>query len=241
MARIYIGTSGWSFDDWIGSFYPRDVNKNELLRYYAKHFKTAEINNTFYQLPTKKTFRHWMEESPKDFLFSVKASRFITHMKKLKEPEEGLKNFLDAVGALEGKLGPILFQLPPNWRVNPERLETFLEAIPKKQRATFEFRDESWFTEEIYDLLKERNAAFCLYDMAGRRAPIKTTADFVYVRLHGPERKYEGNYDGRTLAGWVKRFRGWRREGRDVYCYFDNDKKSAAVQDAKKMTEMLKG
>ncbi len=236
--HLHIGTSGWNYDHWIGPFYPEDIDRQDMLSYYAKHFKTVEINNTFYNLPECKTFEQWRETVPKRFLFACKASRYITHMKKLKDPAQPLKRFMSGVEALGDRLGPILFQLPPSWGCNPERLKTFLEALPAGRRYSFEFRDESWFDERIYDLLREHNAAFCLYELAGRRSPVEVTADFVYIRLHGPEGAYEGQYDGRTLNGWARRFQGWREDGLDIYCYFDNDQKGYAAADAARLLEM---
>lgn len=235
---LHIGTSGWHYDHWRERFYPEDLKSDERLAYYARHFATVEINNTFYKLPTKKTLAAWRDGTPSGFLFACKASRFITHMKKLKDPEQAFTRFFDAVATLEPKLGPILFQLPPRWRVNAGRLAAFLETLPSGRRYAFEFRDETWFTPEVLDLLAEHGAALCAYDIAGRRSPIEVTADFVYVRLHGPGAAYEGSYDGRTLRGWQRRFDRWAADGKDVYCYFDNDQKAYAVGDALRLLEM---
>ena len=148
---------------------------------------------------------------------------------------------MTAVRALDPKLGPILFQLPPRWRADAGRLKAFLTALPRDRRYAFEFRDESWFKSEIFDALSAQGAAFCIYDLAGRRAPIKVTADFCYVRLHGPGGAYQGSYSGQALAAWARRFRDWRREGLEVYCYFDNDEKGFAVRDALRLKAMLAG
>ena len=240
MARIQIGTSGWHYDHWVGPFYPQGMKSRDFLPFYAQHFAIAEINNTFYQLPQPETLADWREATPPDFEFACKASRFITHMKKLKDPEDSIRRFFEVIEALGGKLGPILFQLPPSWRVNLARLEAFLAALPRSRRYAFEFRDESWFTAGVYEALARHNAAFCIYDIAGRSAPVEVTADFSYVRLHGPEEEaYRGRYDGRTLSGWARRFLGWRDEGRDVYCFFDNDEKGYAALDAMRIQEML--
>jgi uncharacterized protein YecE (DUF72 family) len=239
MAGIHIGTSGWHYDHWVGPFYPQNMKPVDFLPYYARHFGATEINNTFYQLPKRNTLTQWRDATPKDFLFACKASRYITHMKKLKDPQESCRRFFGAVNALGEKLGPILFQLPPRWNANVERLESFLAALPECQRYAFEFRDASWFAADVYEVLARHNAAFCLYELGGRRSAVKVTADFVYVRLHGPDGPYRGSYDGRTLHGWIRRFHGWRREGRDVYCFFDNDEKGYAARDALRMKEML--
>src|SRR5215211_6295706 len=197
----YIGTSGWHYDHWKGPFYPSGLPEAALLEYYADRFGSAEINNSFYRLPEKKTLRRWREAVPEGFLFSVKASRYLTHMKKLKDPLEPLERLLDRVSVLETKLGPVLFQLPPRWRSNPERLQALLEILPENHRYAFEFRDPSWFDGEVYGLLAEHGAAFCVYDLDGRTSPKEVTADFAYVRLHGPDGPYRGRYGAERLAG----------------------------------------
>jgi uncharacterized protein YecE (DUF72 family) len=176
---------------------------------------------------------------PEDFLFSVKASRYITHMKKLKEPKESLEKFLDRAKILQKTLGPILFQLPPRWSFNGERLESFLNMLPQDFRYTFEFRDQSWWNQEAYDLLAEHNAAFCIYELAGDVTPKVITADFVYIRLHGPKGAYEGQYESQTLSGWAGAFAAWRKQGKDIFCYFDNDQNGYAAQDAQRLQEMV--
>ena len=154
MHTIYIGTSGWNYKDWRTTFYPEKLSPKEWLAYYARHFHTVEINNSFYHLPTVAVFKKWFHEVPPHFIFSVKGSRFITHMKKLKEPHEITKKFLTHVSYLKEKLGPILFQLPPRWKVNRERLASFINALPQKGRYVFEFRDNSWFTDAVFMLFE---------------------------------------------------------------------------------------
>jgi uncharacterized protein YecE (DUF72 family) len=236
---IYIGTSGWHYQHWKGPFYPENLPDKRLLEYYLEHFQTAEINNTFYQLPEKKTFAQWRESVPEGFLFAVKASRYITHMKKLKDPQEPLANFMGRVAGLGEKLGPILFQLPPKWHFNLERLKGFLKALPGDHRYAFEFRDPSWFNELTNQALAERGAAFCIYDFEQRQSPRSVTADFVYVRLHGPDGAYQGSYDDRTLSDWAGAFSSWADQGKEVFCYFDNDEKGYAAQNALKLKELL--
>ena len=236
--RLQIGTSGWQYSHWKGSFYPEKINNDEMLEFYARHFDTVEINNSFYQLPSEETLDEWRDESPKGFEFAVKASRYITHMKKLKDPEEGAGNFLDRVTRLKKKMGPILFQLPPKWKKNPERLEEFLKALPGKHRYAFEFRDPSWFDEEIYESLRRNNAAFCIYHLSGEQSPKEVTADFIYVRLHGPGEAYEGEYGKKGLSGWAGAIKAWRGEGKDVYVFFDNDQNGYAAKDALRLREM---
>lgn len=237
---IHIGTSGWHYDHWKGPFYPDDMPTADYLAFYAERFRSAEINNSFYRLPSKETLRQWRDTVGNGFVFAFKASRYLTHMKKLKDPEEPLQNVYDAAEALGDALGPILFQLPPRWRFNAERLEHFLETLSDDHRHVFEFRDESWFDERAYDLLRDHNAAFCLYELAGRQSPRETTADFVYVRLHGPgAEKYQGRYDRQALGGWAGALTAWSDSVGDVYLYFDNDEKGYAVINAGEMKEMV--
>jgi len=236
---VHIGTSGWHYGHWDGPFYPDGMAKKDYLSYYARHFHTAEVNNTFYQVPPTKTFEHWKKTVPLHFLFAVKASRYITHMKKLKDPEKPVSKFLKRVEVLGDKLGPVLFQLPPRWRVNAERLETFLEILPSGFRYAFEFRDPSWFHPRVLELLKEKKAAFCIYDFDRHQSPKEVTAEFVYIRLHGPEGPYKGKYDSTALSGWAGAISSWARGKREIYCYFDNDQSGYAPQDAQALNQML--
>lgn len=237
-AGAHIGTSGWHYDHWQGPFYPEGLRKGAFLAHYAERFDTAEINNSFYRLPEEKTLLRWRQYVPEGFVFSVKASRYLTHLKKLKDPREPLERLLDRVGVLGEMLGPILFQLPPRWRANSRRLGDFLEILPEGYRYAFELRDPSWFNDEIYGLLAERGVAFCVYDLGGM-SPMKTTADFVYVRLHGPDGPYRGRYGAERLGGWAETLSGWMEEGLDVYCYFDNDEVGYAVEDALLLRRMI--
>ena len=237
--RTYIGTSGWHYQHWKGPFYPEGLRTSGFLEHYSQHFSTAEVNNSFYRLPEEKTLAGWRDAVPESFIFSVKASRYLTHMKKLKDPQEPLKRLLDKVITLEDKLGPILFQLPPRWRLNPERLESFLEILPENHRYAFEFRDASWFDDEVYRILRGYGAAFCIYDLDGQTSPKEVTADFVYVRLHGPKGPYQGRYGTEMLSGWTGAFSRWVNEGKDVYCYFDNDEAGYAPQDALRLQQMM--
>jgi len=236
---IRIGTSGWHYEHWEGPFYPRAMPKEDWLEFYVDQLQTVEVNNTFYQLPEKSTLRTWRDTVPDNFIFAVKASRYITHMKKLKDPKEPVDTFLGRVTNLGDCLGPILFQLPPNWYFNGRRLTSFLEILPSGLRYAFELRDPDWLNEEAYGMLAEHGAAFCIYDFHGRQSPKRVTADFVYVRLHGPYGPYRGRYGTQTLAGWAGAFSAWRDQGKDVYCYFDNDEAGYAVQNAMELRGML--
>jgi uncharacterized protein YecE (DUF72 family) len=237
--QIHIGTSGWHYKHWKGTFYPEELKETEQFSFYSKNFKTVEINNSFYRLPELQTFRNWRKSAPKNFIFSVKASRFITHMKKLKDTEEALTLFLKRAGELKEHLGPILFQLPPGWKINPERLELFLKKLPSGFRYTFEFRNNSWYHQDIYNLLEEYNCAFCIYELDHHLSPMINTSDFVYVRLHGPEGKYAGSYSDKILKLWAKRSRAWSKSGKEVFIYFDNDQKGYAAFNAQSLQQLL--
>ncbi len=236
--QIRIGTSGWSYKHWRGLFYPGDLKAADEFDYYRQFFSTVELNSPFYRLPTKETFVKWKETTAENFLFSVKASRFITHMKKLKDPAESIARFMENVAALEEKLGPILFQLPPNWQVNIERLADFLEKLPKTFRYVFEFRNETWYSDEVLNLLRKYNCAFCIYDLAHHLTPLEVTADLVYVRLHGPGDHYQGSYDDKSLNVWADRCIEWRKN-HDVFVYFDNDIGGHAPHNAKRLSELV--
>jgi uncharacterized protein YecE (DUF72 family) len=237
--QIHIGTSGWHYDHWKGPFYPEKTPDKALLNHYIRHFRTTEINNSFYKLPSEKTLATWRNSTPEGFLFSVKGSRFITHMKKLKDPELSLPPFIERIDLLGEKLGPILFQLPPNWRYNGDRLRRFVRELPEGYRYVFEFRDPSWVNEESLEMLEERGIALCIYDMAGETSQKDTPGEFVYLRLHGPEEDYGGSYDPQTLAGWVGAFSAWTDKGKEVFCYFDNDEAGYAPLNAKRLQEMI--
>ncbi len=237
----FIGTSGWSYDHWKDTVYPGDMRRDDWLHHYAGHLRTVEVNSTFYGVPAKASIESWLAATPPGFVFAVKASRYLTHMKKLKDPEAGLSNFLDAIRPLGPRLGPILFQLPPRWRCNPDRLAAFLDALSPAHRHAFEFRDPSWHVDEIAALLEGRNAAFCMFELAGARSPELVTADFTYIRLHGPGAAYRGNYGDHALARWAERIGRWRDNGIDVYCYFDNDEAGYAFRNAVRLAQLIGG
>ncbi|MBD3317800.1 MAG: DUF72 domain-containing protein [Chitinivibrionales bacterium] len=234
-----IGTSGWSYPHWRGSFYPNDLPVDEWLGWYAERFDTVEINNSFYHLPNRVTFSSWRSQTPQGFIFSVKASRYITHLKKLRDAGNALTTLLSRAEGLQDKLGPILFQLPPRWRCNHQRLKDFLGSLPRDFSYAFEFRDPSWFNERTYALLDEYEAAHCLYHMGQDASPRRIAGPFAYVRLHGPQPYYTGDYDGRTLRGWARTMQNWSDEGREVYLYFDNDDAGYAALDAARIKDML--
>jgi uncharacterized protein YecE (DUF72 family) len=236
---IHIGTSGWHYKHWRGPFYPSDMTAKDFLSHYLKFFHTVELNNSFYRLPEEKTLINWSQAVPPGFIFAAKGSRFITHMKKLRDPEESANLFLQRIQNLGDKLGPILFQLPPFLKWDLDRLSLFLEKLPGHLRFSFEFRDPSWFRDETYRALAEKGAALCIFDFSGRQAPKIITADFVYLRLHGPEGPYRGQYGSEALSGWASDFSRWAGEGKDIYCYFDNDQAGFAAQDAMNLQKMV--
>ena len=237
--KIYIGTAGWNYKHWQGVFYPQDLAQSKWLDYYVDYFSTVEINNSFYNLPKPKTLEKWYNSVPDDFEFSVKASRYITHMKKLKAPRDAVKRFINHMKSLKGKSAVILFQLPPRWKFNGERLRSFIKLLPDDYLYTFEFRDKSWWNEETFEILESNNSAFCIYELAGTHTPLQITADFVYLRLHGPDGAYEGSYDQATLEQWADKFEQWLGDEHSIYCYFDNDQNGYAVKNAMSLKNMI--
>jgi len=237
--RILVGTSGWSYDHWNDAFYPDGIENEEQLAFCAERFSSVEINNSFYHLPEARQLEAWRDAVPSDFVFAVKASRYITHMKKLNDARESVSRFMDRLEPLQDKLGPVLFQLPPNWRFDHDRLETFLQGLDTERRHAVEFRDHSWINSEACELLTRHGVAFCIYELAGFETPRTLTADFAYVRLHGPDAAYEGCYDDQALAGWAGALSAWARQGLDAYCYFDNDQEGYAAHNATRLQQML--
>ena len=238
MDKLNIGTSGWHYEHWRGPFYPDHLGPADMLSHYCRHFSTVEINNSFYRLPVENTLADWRRTAPDEFCFSVKASRYITHMKKLKDFGQPLETFLNRIGGLQNRLGPVLFQLPPRWKFNAKRLKEFVAGLPDGFRFVLEFRDPSWYDRRAFDILTDRGVALCIHDMRGSEAPRQQTAEFVYVRLHGPQ-TYSGRYDKQTLSGWAGAFSSWKRQGKDIFCYFNNDAQGHAVSNALELKQML--
>lgn len=240
MSRVLIGTSGWHYDSWRGPFFPEGLPLKQQLRYYASQFETTELNGVFYRTPTPEAVETWREQTGDDFVFTWKASKFITHWKRLSDRSQNSLELLeDRISLLRGKAGPILFQLPPQFEVNADRLGSFFKLLSKKRRYSFEFRHPSWYRPRILQMLADENMSLCLSDHHDAPAPWKRTADFVYVRGHGPSGRYHGHYTRPTLARWAQRIKSWKRQGCDVYVYFDNDQKSAAPADALKLKALL--
>jgi uncharacterized protein YecE (DUF72 family) len=236
---VHVGTSGWHYRHWRGPFYPEKLPASKMLEFYTRHFDTVELNNTFYRLPLETGLENWRTGTPPRFCFAAKGSRFITHMKKLKDPEIAIGRYFERVDLLRPKLGPIVFQLPPFWELDTERLETFLRALPKRHRYAFEFRNPTWHTEAVYKILGRHNAAFCIFEIAGFASECHITADFTYVRLHGPEGAYQGSYSHSQLQRWAATIRDWQKQLKGIYIYFDNDQAAYAVENALSLKRLL--
>jgi len=240
MARVFIGTSGWSYQSWRGPFFPKQVMVKHHLQYYASQFDSAELNGVFYRTPSLDAVRGWREGTPDDFVFAWKASKFITHWKRLSDKSRNSLALIEQrLKILGSKAGPVLFQLPARFEVNPERLDSFMRLVPKRWRVSFEFRHDSWYDKEVFKLLRKHDIALCISDHHDAPAPWEVTASFVYVRGHGPGGRYRGHYSERMLKRWAKEIAVWKHSRKDVYVYFDNDQKSAAPADALRLTRLL--
>ncbi len=240
MGKIWIGTSGWTYDGWRGPFYPKDVPKKRWLNWYAEQFATTEINGSFYRTPSLEAVQAWRDETPEDFLFAWKASKFITHWKRLSDKSANSIELMESRLAVLGpKAGPVLFQLPARFKADRARLASFLKLLSKKYNYAFEFRDDSWYEDDILALLRKRDIALCLSDHRDAPSPWVVTAGHVYIRGHGPTGEYKDRYPLKTLREWAASIRKWKRQGKTVFCYFDNDQKSAAPKDARRLVKLL--
>ncbi len=237
--KLWIGTSGWVYPHWRGVFYPQGLATTRWLAYYVEHFPTVELNNTFYRFPTEKALQGWRDNAPQGFCYAVKVNRYLTHLKKLQGIEKSLERFLDALRLLGDKLGPLLHQLPPYWGCNVSRLRAYLSLLPGDLRHVFEFREPSWLNDEVFDLLAAEGMAVCLVSMPQFPCPERLTAPFVYMRMHGSQAMYVSCYSEEELQGWAQRIRGFLESGRDVYIYFNNDAYGYAVQNARRLREIL--
>jgi uncharacterized protein YecE (DUF72 family) len=229
---LRIGTSGWQYRDWKGAFYPGDLPQREWLHYYADHFATVELNNSFYRLPDDASFERWRDQTPGDFVLAVKMSRFLTHLKRLKDPQGPVSLFLERARHLGPKLGPVLVQLPPNMRAEPERLADTLDRFPGGVRVAVEPRDDSWFDDRVRAVLEDRGAALCLADSPHRRTPEWRTAEWGFVRFHEGQATPRPCYGERALATWAQRIASLWPADADVYCFFNNDPHACAPRDA---------
>lgn len=254
MAKVWIGTSGFSYPHWgRGVFYPHDLPQAKWFEYYCQHFKTVELNVSFYRLPKKETFVNWRKRAgppASGFVFSVKGSRYITHIKKLKDCQEPIKTFFKNANGVKNKNDVVLWQLPPRFKVNPERLTEFLKLLPKKRRPSqtgtprsawrhaFEFRNKSWLVGEVYKILKKYNAAIVFQDNPGWPITEEITADFVYLRFHGKTGLYSSCYTENELKDWAKKIKSWQEKGLDCYAYFNNDALGYAVENAQVLKKL---
>lgn len=238
-AEFFIGTSGWQYDHWRGVFYPPELPREKWLEFYARHFTTVELNNSFYRLPTEKAFHGWQSRSPAGFTYAIKASRFITHIKRLKDCSGPVELLISRVKHLKDKLGPILYQLPPTLKRDDDRLETFLNLLSPGFSHVVEFRHDSWFHPQVMELLGRYGASFCVVDMLRLKSPVQATSEVAYIRFHGSEGLYYGIYDDDELALWATRMGELRDQGHPVYAYFNNDGGGAAIFDAIRLRRLL--
>ncbi len=238
-AKAYIGTSGFYYEHWKGAFYPPELPKKSYLSYYMEHFDTVEMNSTFYHLPRAKTIQHWLEIAREGFFYSLKAYRGITHYKRLQNVQEDLLLFLHLIKPLKSHLGVLLFQLPPSLHKDIERLASFLHLLPRGYRYAIEFRHNSWYCDEIYELLRRYDVAFCIHDYQKKPTPIIDTAHFVYIRFHGTNGRYVGSYSDETLQLWSQKIDAFLHHGKSVYVYFNNDFNADAVRDAMRLRSLL--
>jgi uncharacterized protein YecE (DUF72 family) len=236
---IRIGCSGWIYRHWRGLFYPEKLAQRLWFAHYADTFQTVELNTSFYHLPKAETFAKWRDQAPPGFRYAVKAPRFITHMKKLKECDEPVAEFVSRARNLGPTIGPILYQLPPRWAYNRERIESFIDLLPRDLTHVFEFREKSWLNAELLDLLEARGVSFCAHDMPGLRTERWAAGPIAYVRFHGGVGKYWGRYPDESLLGWADWMVGQAQAGRDVWCYFNNDIHGHAIHDALTLRSMV--
>jgi uncharacterized protein YecE (DUF72 family) len=233
---VFIGTSGYNYPHWWnGTFYPSDLPQKKWLEFYTEYFNTVELNVSFYRLPRKEVFQNWYKRTPKRFIFALKGSRFITHIKRLKDCRDPVSLFFDHASPLKEKLGAVLWQLPPRFKFQKERLEEFcvlLTTLPRSKfhRHAFEFRDESWFCQEAFRILEDFRFALCLAHGSGLPFTERITSDFMYLRLHGGEVLYGSNYSDKELREWARKIQNWRKKRKTAFVYFNNDAYGFAVK-----------
>jgi uncharacterized protein YecE (DUF72 family) len=243
-AAVRIGCSGWQYASWRGRFYPQELPTTRWLEHYASVFDTVELNNSFYRLPEKKTFVTWRNRVPEGFLFAVKASRYLTHLKRLLTPGQPLRRLFARAIGLADRLGPVLYQLPGQLELDLPRLQHFLRLLPHERdgraiRHAVEFRHPSWYCEDVFVALAARGVTLCLHDRAGSATPLRSVGPFVYVRFHGPTGSYWGGYPGRVLTQWADWLARQAQDGREVFGYFNNDPEAQAPHDAVALREQI--
>jgi uncharacterized protein YecE (DUF72 family) len=236
MRAVHVGTSGWQYDDWRGRFYPEGLPRRKWLEFFSSHFRTVELNNSFYRLPERASFERWRDQTPTGFVVAVKASRFITHLKRLKDPEEPVSLLWERATGLGERLGPVLFQLPPRFPVDVDRLRRLLAVLPGGMRPSFEFRDPSWHTGQVFSLLDDAGAAIVWPDRPGRRHDLPVTGGWIYARFHQGTTRGPG-YRRDKLRRWASRIAS--ADAAEAFLYFNNDQAGAAIRDARTMIELL--
>ena len=240
--KIYVGTSGYSYKHWKDIFYPKDLTQDKWLKFYSEHFKTVELNVTFYRLPFKKTFQNWHKITPKDFKFVIKGSRFITHIKKLTDCKKPLRLFFNNASSLKDKLLCVLWQLPPNLKCDLKRLNTFISLLKKNYSRfshSFEFRNESWFTKSIYELLNKENINLCIADSPRFPAHEILTSSFIYLRFHGGKILYGSEYSKKELKTWAEKAKRWLKDKETLFVFFNNDAYGFAVKNALRFNKLI--
>ena len=237
--RWLVGTSGFVYGDWRGNFYPAKLPRARWLEFYTAHYATVELNNSFYRLPSESAFARWRDSSPAGFVFALKVSRFITHIKRLKHSEDAVETFISRAEILDEKLGPLLYQLPPNMHRNDDVLASFLAGLPGGRKHVIEFRHQSWLEKDVFDILRSHNIGLCVFDMPSLACPLVATADFAYVRFHGSDQLYSSNYSDEQLADWAGRLRDLAINLKEVYVYFNNDIEAFAVNNAVTLRDYL--
>jgi uncharacterized protein YecE (DUF72 family) len=240
VVKYYVGCSGWHYEHWRGLYYPRELPKPKWLSFYAGQFTTVELNNSFYHLPSEKAFTSWRESTPEDFVFAVKVSRFITHIKRLRNLGSALETFLARADLLKEKLGPLLYQLPPSMKRNDELLQNFLGTLPSRYQHVIEFRHESWIDDRVFDILRTHKVGLCVFDMPGFSCPLVATGDFAYIRFHGSEGLYSSSYSDEELGQWAQRIARLGPSIKAGYIYFNNDAEGFAIKNAMTLRNLLR-
>ena len=236
---VRIGCSGWSYPHWRKRFYPEKLPAREHFTFYAQHFNTVELNNSFYRQPPPERFVAWRDQAPPGFVFAVKGSRYVTHIKRLAVDQKSIDLVVDGARGLDDKLGPILFQLQANFHVDLERLEHFVGMLPDDLRFSLEFRHDSWLVPAVFELLRAHRIALCIPDHPRMPKSFELTSDFTYIRMHLPPRGL--GYGQRSLQPWANRVIDWRRAGLDVFVYFNNDMEGHAIKDAQALVALVAG
>ncbi|HMA62036.1 MAG TPA: DUF72 domain-containing protein [bacterium] len=242
--NIFIGTSGWSYDHWVGKFYPQDLKKNQWIKYLAENFNSVELNMSFYRFPFPNIIKGWYNKLPENFQMTLKANRNITHRKRFKDTDELVEKFYHRADILKDKLGCILFQTPPSFKnteQNFQRLQNFLESRKPNYRNVFEFRHKSWWNDQAYDLLDKNGAGFCTVSGLGMPKQVQVTSEIAYFRFHGPGKAYESRYTEESIQEWAAKIKKVSKQEsvKSIYCYFNNDMNGYAVENARELQAAL--